>query len=39
MELKDSGCYLAIASWHFLELQDSTELGLGGAGIPFLKEL
>lgn len=28
MELKDHGGYLTIASWHFLELQDSTELGL-----------
>ena len=38
MELKDSGCYLTVASWHFLELQDSTALD-SGAGIPFLKEL
>lgn len=30
MELKDSGCYLTVASWHFLELRDSTALGLGG---------
>lgn len=29
MELKDGGCYLTFASWHFLELQDSTALGLG----------
>lgn len=36
MELADSGCYLAIGPWHFLELQDSTELGLG-AGILFSK--
>ena len=28
MELKDHGCYLTVASWHFLELQDSAELGL-----------
>ena len=30
MELKDRGCYFTIASWHFLELQDSTALGLRG---------
>ena len=26
---ENGGCYLTFASWHFLELQDSTALGLG----------